>query len=110
MPGDWEVGVGGIIFDPGGNIVSSYAWGLGYKTNNEVEWLALFFGLELAKHLKITKITVLGDSKQVIHRMNNGYNKGAIKIRRIYERIQQVSANAQVSYFHIFRMKVSSFG
>ena len=80
--------MGGIIFDPRGNIVSSFAWGLGRKTNNEAEWLALFFGLELARQLKITKIVVLGDSKQVIHKMNNGYNKGAIKIRIIYERIR----------------------
>ena len=98
-----EEGAGGIIFDPEGNIVLTYAWGLGRKTNNEDEWLALFFGLELAKQLKITKINVLGDSKQVIYKMNNGYNKGEIKIRRIYEPIRQVSANAQVSYFHILR-------
>ena len=83
--------------------MSSYAWGLGRKTNNEVEWFALFFGLELANKLKITKIIFLGDSKQVIHKMINGYNKGAIKIRRIYERILQVSVNAQISYYHILR-------
>ena len=58
----------------------SYAWGLIQKTNNEAEWLALFFGPELANQLKITKIIVLGDSKQVIHKMINGYNKGAVKI------------------------------
>ena len=35
--------------------------------------------------------------------MINGYNKGAVKIRRIYERIRQVIANAQVSYLHILK-------
>ena len=92
-----EVGIGGIIFDPRGNKVSSYSWGLGRKTNNEAEWLALYSGLEMAKQLKINKITILGDSKQVIHKMNNGYDKGEIKTRIIYEHIQQVSANVQVS-------------
>ena len=71
------------------------------KTNNEVEWIAFFFRLELVKQLNITKIIVLGDSKQVIYKMINDYNKGAIKIKRIYECIRQVTANAQVSYLHI---------
>ena len=63
----------------------------------------LFFGLESAKQLKIAKITILGYSKQVIHKIINGYNKGPIKIQRIYEGIRQVSVNDQVSYFHILR-------
>ena len=75
-----EVAAGGIIFDPGGNKVSIYAWGLGRKTNNEVEWLALLFWMEQFKHNKITKVTVLGDSIQVIHKMISRYNKGAVKI------------------------------
>ena len=95
--------MGGIVFDPVGNIALSYAWGLGQKTNIEVEWLALFFELELAKQLKITKIIVLRDSKQVIHKTINGYNKGAVKIQIIYERIRQVSENAQVTFYHILR-------
>ena len=30
-----EAGGGGIIPDPGGNIIDSFAWGLGKKSNNE---------------------------------------------------------------------------
>ena len=73
------------------------------KTNNEFEWLVLFFGLDLTKQLKITKIIVLRDSKQVIHKMINGYNKGAVEIQIIYERIRQVSENAEVTFYHILR-------
>ena len=83
--------------------MSSYAWGLGRKTNNEAEWLALFSRLELMKQLNITKIIVLGDSKQVIYKMINLYNKGAVKIRRIYDCIRQVTTNAQDSCLHILR-------
>ena len=77
-----EAGAGGIIFHPGGNIVSSYAWGLGQKTNNEVQCLALFFGMNLARELNISKITILGNSKQVIYKMNNGYSKAMVKIKK----------------------------
>ena len=98
-----EAGAGGIIFHPGGNIVSSYAWGLSQKTNNEVQCLALFFGMNLARELNISKITILGNSKQVIYKMNNGYNKGVVKIKRIYKCIHQVPAKYQVSYLHVLQ-------
>ena len=63
--------------------MTSYAWGLGRKTNNEADWLALYFGINLARQLNISKFTVLGDSKQVIHKMNKGFSKGVVKIKRI---------------------------
>ena len=59
--------------------------------------------LELAKQLKITKIIVKGHSKQVIHKIINGYNKGAVKIWRIYEWIRQASVNVQTTFYHILR-------
>ena len=59
--------------------------------------------MNLLKQLNITKIIVFGDSKQVIHKMNNGNNRGMVKIKRIYERIQQVAREVQVSYIHILR-------
>ena len=62
-----------------------------------------FFGLELAKQLKITQIIVMGYSKQVIHKMIIGYNKGAVKIQTVYERIRKAPASVQTIYFHILR-------
>ena len=59
--------------------------------------------MNLIRQHKIAKIIVIGDSKQVIHKMNNGYNKGMVKIKRIYECVQQVIAEVQVSYIHILR-------
>ena len=83
--------------------MSSYSWGLGQKTNNEAKWIGLFFGLEQAKQLKITKIIVMEDSKKVICKMINAYNKGAVKIWRVYERIRKSLASVQTIYFHILR-------
>ena len=59
--------------------------------------------MNVIRQLNISKITILGDSKQVIHKMNNGYSKGMVKIKRIYECAQQVIAEVQVSYIHILR-------
>ena len=61
-----EEGVGGIIFDPGGNIVNSFSWGIGHKSNNEAECLLLFLLLELVGRNTISKLILFGDSKEVI--------------------------------------------
>ena len=66
--------MGGIIYDPRGNIVSTYAWGIGHKSSNEAEWLVLLFGLDLLRKKNITNVAVLGDSKQVIQKMRSRYN------------------------------------
>ena len=34
-------GAGGILLDPGGQVEQRFAWGLGSRTNNEAEWMAL---------------------------------------------------------------------
>ena len=92
-----------IIYNLEGNIVLIYAWGICHITNNEAKWLALLFGLDLVRQNKIINVTVLGDSKQVIQKMTSGYNHGAVKIRRIYERVRQISANIQITFYHILR-------
>ena len=88
----------------------TYAWGLRLKTNNEEEWLTLFFGLYLVNQNNITKFIVMGDSKQIIHKMTSGYNQGAIKIRRIYEGVRKISANMQISFYQILRSNNTEVG
>ena len=47
-------GAGGVIFDLGGNISYSYAWGLSKKMNNQSEWIV--FGDSLIVINKICNI------------------------------------------------------
>ena len=72
-------GEGGIIFYPRGKTVASSTWGFGKKTNNKVEWLALYFRVNLAKQLNIMDIIILDNSKHVIHQMIKGSCKSVIK-------------------------------
>ena len=74
--------MGGVIFDPGGKIMKSFAWGLGIKKNNEAEWLALLHGLETIDWGSILNILVFGDSRQVIINMHLGYSKGSINCKK----------------------------
>ena len=49
----------------------SFAWGLGYDSNNRAEALALWQGLKLAHNMKITSLSVFADSQILIRAANS---------------------------------------
>jgi ribonuclease HI len=51
-------GAGGVLYGPGGNLESTFAWSIGHSSNNQVEAYALLQGLILAKAQGITVLTV----------------------------------------------------
>ena len=82
-------GVGGVIFDPGGNKKEDFAWGLGRSTNNHAEWLALLKGLEIALFLGTRDLVVFGDSLLVIREVRKlviNYKKPSNKMHHIFNR------------------------
>ena len=86
-------GVGGILLDPGGQIEQTFSWGLGHRTNNEAEWMALLQGMEILANTDHSRIAIFGDSRQVIYKMINGYTSGSIKCRRLYDKIIPLPSN-----------------
>ena len=76
---------------------------MGSKTNNEVEWLDLLQGLEMIDAKSITRLIILGDSRQVILKMKIGYPTGSIKCRRLHSRIQQLHLPESIEYSHILK-------
>ena len=79
-------GAGGILVDPGGQVEHKFSWGLGPRTNNEAEWMALLQGLHLIRGKKLWKVLVFDDSRHVIYKMINGYPSGDIKCGRLYKK------------------------
>ena len=43
-----KAGAGGLIFYPGGKLETSFSWGVGHLTNNQVELFALLKACQLA--------------------------------------------------------------
>ena len=80
-----------------------FSWGLGSRTNNEAEWLALLQGLQLIQDKKIWKVLIFGDSRHVIYKMINGYPTGAIKCRRLYKKAKLLMSQS-FEVFHILRL------
>lgn len=59
--GEW------VLLNPDGIIETKYAWGLGRKTNNQVEMYGFLHGLHIAKDKEIKDIVILGDSLITSH-------------------------------------------
>ena len=93
---------GGSYWVPEDKLKKNFAWGLGHKTNNEAEWMALLQGLELLDIIYSSRIAVFGNSRQVIYKMINGYTSRSIKCRRLYDRIISLLSN-KIEFFHILR-------
>ena len=51
-----------MLFSPGGITEAKFSWGLGYKTNNEAEALAILKGCHLITEKNIQKVNIFGDS------------------------------------------------
>ena len=63
-----------------------FAWGLGPRTNNEAECMALLQGLHLIHNKNLQKVLIFGDSRHVIYNMINGYPSGDIKCHQLYKK------------------------
>ena len=93
-------GAGGILLDPKGHVEQTFAWGLGHRTNNEAEWLALLQGLQSLDSKDLRKIAIFGDLRHVIFKMINGYTSGSINCRHLYDKAKPLMSKSY-DLFHI---------
>ena len=93
-------GAGGILLDPRGHVEQTFTWGLGHRTNNEAEWLALLQGMQSLANRDLSKIMIFGDSRHVIFKMINGYTTGSIKCRCLHDKIIPLMTKSY-ELFHI---------
>ena len=52
-----------MLFEPKGQLILTYAQGLGLETNNVAEETALWQGLKVAKERGIQDLIIIGDSQ-----------------------------------------------
>ena len=92
----------GILLDPRGHVEQTFTWGLGTRTNNEVEWLALLQGLHLLVTKNLRKVMIFRDSRHVIFKLIYGYSSGSINCRRLYDKAKPLMTKSD-ELFHIHR-------
>ena len=87
-----------------GDVLSSYAWGLGMESNNIAEFCGLLQGLKIAISKGMANLTVFGDSRLLIHALTMRKRPAHIKLAQIYQKIQFLSQNFHsIRFFHVLR-------
>jgi ribonuclease HI len=82
-----EAGGGGVLFGPDGDRIFTYSWNLGIESNNMAEALALWQGLNQALLQGIQALTVVGDSRMIIHSIKSLNLPSSIRLRQVLRRI-----------------------
>lgn len=95
---------GGIFINPEGIIEYRYAWGLGWKKNNQAKAYGLFLGLTFAQKKGIKTIQVLGNSMIIIRHMIYASSAKNTTLNQIIKRSQGLIPSFElVSFFHSLR-------
>ena len=100
-----RAGGGGILLEPNGSIKLSFAWGLGFASNNQVEFLALWQGLNQVLKLGIKEVNIVGDSKQVVDAINLNKPPKDMRLAQLYKKIlillEQLN---EYKFYHVLKM------
>lgn len=95
-------GAGAVIYDQAGKILKQDKKFLGVMTNNEAEYHALIFGLELVKKLvgksrvKDLRLEARMDSELVVKQLNGQYQIKEADLQPLFLKVW----NARVADFH----------
>ena len=93
-----------MLYDPEGHLNLNYAWNLGIDTNNMVEDLALWQGLSQAIRLDIQDLTVVGDSRIILHHLICRELPSSFRLRQVIRRIfLLLPLFNSIEFFHVLR-------
>jgi ribonuclease HI len=96
-------GAGGILYDPGGNIIARFSWGPGSVSNNKVEAYGLFAGISLARSHMVSKLLIFNDSMLIIRAIINNKNIGGNFLFGTL--LHSISLLKDFEYFLLFHVK-----
>ncbi|MEK7125431.1 MAG: reverse transcriptase-like protein [Patescibacteria group bacterium] len=103
-------GIGVFITYENGQPVRKRKRYIGNATNNQAEYEALLYGLQLAKELKAeekaetTEVKVMMDSELVVKQLQGKYKVKNKELDKLVRRVQNMSTDfTKITYFHIPR-------
>ena len=95
---------GGVLLDQTGKIVLNFAWGLGQKTNNIAEILAIWKGLNQVRRLSINKLIVIGDSRINIQALKMKKIPNSMDMAHYHRKVTtQLKDFEDVQFYHVLR-------
>ena len=97
-------GIGIVIANENRKIIEHREF-VGYKTNNQAEYIALKKAIQLAFGLD-NKITVLSDSELLVNQRTNRYKVRNQQLKKVFREISNLEKNFQtVMYKHVPRSR-----
>ena len=97
-------GSGGVLIDNTGRIILNFSWGLGNKTNNAAEIIAIWQGLNQARTLSIKKLTIISDSRITIQALILKKAPNNMELTHFYRKVTlQMEAFEELKFFHVLR-------
>ena len=93
-----------MLYDPEGHLNLNYAWNLGIDTSNMAEALARWQGLSQAIHLDIQDLTVVGDSRIILHHLICRELPSSFRLRQVIRRnFLLLPLFSSIEFFHVLR-------
>ena len=93
-----------MIYSADGKRVDSFSWGLGHKTNNHAEILALLKACQIAWEKGIKDIQVFGDSEILINTLSSNVMFNDLLLNNVLQRLRSVMHDfSSRIFFHILR-------
>ena len=93
-----------IFFNPRGNIVKTFACGLGIGTNNQAERFALFFGLKMSSEASVRSLIVIRDSLLDLSQAKKRMDIQDQIVGRLHKRIlSPFSLFDSLHFYHVHR-------
>lgn len=100
-PGPSAVGV--VITTPDEKHLESFGQYLGIATNNQAEYSAVIAAIKAAEKYEPKKIRFFLDSELVVKQLTGIYKIKHPEMRTLYNEIQSLIANIDVSFQHVLR-------
>ncbi len=99
-------GVGVVVCDDSGKVVTTYSAPLPQATNNEAEYHAVLEALRLAKKTGADELTLLSDSQLIMRQLNGTYKVRSPKLQKLHaEALALTRKFRRVTVEHIPRQK-----
>ena len=99
-------GIGIIIVDEKGNVIKEISEGIGIKTNNQAEYLALIKGLEEGLKFNLENVDFFLDSELVVRQLKGIYKIKNKELQKLFKKAQKLILKYKnISFSHIPREK-----
>ncbi len=101
-PGPAAIGV--VLLDPNNEPVTEFNKYIGVATNNEAEYAALIYGLEIARQQKVEHIECFLDSELVVYHLDGQYKVKSDTLKQYYDKALTLAYGFKsVRFIHIPR-------